>query len=250
MSYKVFLVDDDLLNLAIVKKLLKSYFPSIDLVGEASSLVDLGKKINVANPDLMILDINIGHHEIFEIFDDLSFLPQVIFVSTNSSYAYKAFEIGAVDFVLKPIDVQSFVRAVNRAVDKLERNKILARLKDTSISFKSDSNFITISSLDKHDILRIHDIMYFKADGKCTIIFLKDGRKVCSYKNLGEFDFLALRRGFFIKVSRSCILNFEYVTRILKKDGLYCELDNGELISVSRRKEDDVKLFLRTYSEV
>ncbi len=244
----MFLVDDELLNLSIVKKLLKNYFPGLDVVGEACSVVGLSVKINSFNPDLMILDINIGHLEIFEALDDLSFLPQIIFVSSNSDYAYRAFEIGAVDFVLKPIDVQSFVRAVNRAVDKLERNKILTRLKDTAMSYKSDSDFITISSLDRHDILRIHDIMYFKADGKCTVIFLKDGRKICSYKNLGEFDFLAIRRGFFIRISRSCILNFEYVTRILKKDGFYCELDNGELISVSRRKEDDVKLFLRTYS--
>ncbi len=150
---------------------------------------------------------------------------------------------------MKPVEISVFNRAINRAIARVQ-NKNISKFSTELVysKYNLNSDFLAITSIDKHEILKISEIMYFKADGKCTLIYLKDGRKICSYKNLGEFDFISHKRNFFIRVSRSCILNFDFVIRVLKKVGCYCELENGDLISVSRRKEEDVKFFLKTYS--
>ena len=108
----------------------------------------------------------------------------------------------------------------------------------------NNSDFVAIASVDKIDLLKIDDIVFCKADGKYTEIFLQNGTKIVSSKNIGEYQQLFPSHHFF-RIHNSTLINVHQIVRINKKDGLYCELINGHGLPVAKRKERDFLLYLR-----
>lgn len=247
MNYRIFIVDDEAINLTIVKRIVSSSFAKTTIVGQATNIEDMVEGVNNLRPDILILDINLGNREVFEGLEIIGYTPQIVFVSSQDNYAIEAFKFNAVDFVLKPIQQDRLVSAISKAIRRLELENNHYQFTEVSKNISANSRFITVSSIDKHEIVRLNEIMYVKAEGRCVSFHLKDGKKVYSYKNLMEYNFLYEKNPFFIKVNRSYIINFEHVIKVIKKVGVYCELINGIMIPVSRRKIPDFNRFITSH---
>ncbi len=242
-GYKTVIVDDDPLNIMLEKKIISDYFPQLNIVAQAHGINDAIATINLHSPELLLLDINLGEREVFEIFNEIHCMAQIVFVSSEGKYALNAFRYDATDFVLKPYPKEILVSAISKAIKRLEQQRQFHEMELAGWS-SAKKDFITISSVERHEIVKIKDIMYCSSEGRYTIFTLVDGRSLVAAKNLSDYEHLLEKHPFFFKISRSQIVNFEYVSRVNKKNGMYCEIKDGKMIPVARRKYLDLNKFL------
>lgn len=246
MEYKAILVDDETINLRVIKKILSNNFPQISVVGEVSSVSELVGLLNKIEPHMLFLDVNLGNKEVFEALDLTQTNAKIIFVSGEQRYALKAFRYNAVDFILKPITKDLIVTATERALSELKNNDTVDSNERKILDIYS-SKYLTVSSIDKYEIFKTNEVLYFAADGRCTEIHFVDGTNIYSSKNLSEYDYLIKINPMFVKISRSYIVNFEYVKRIVKKGGPFCQFVQGTIIPISRRKLIEINKYLLNY---
>lgn len=109
--------------------------------------------------------------------------------------------------------------------------------------------FISIAYMDRQEIIRADDILFCTADGRYTIFKLSNGKQYMSSKNLAEYTSFFEFHSFFYKISRSCVVNFKHIEKIIKKDGMHCILSDGSSISVARRKYSDLNKFLNSLGD-
>lgn len=240
MIYNALIVDDEQINIEILKKIISDNFFQIQIIGTATCLDEANSLLANISPHILFLDINLKGELVFDMLDKILVDAEIIFVSSDIGYAFKAFRYDAVDFVSKPVEVEIMVSAIQKALNKIEyKSHMEYNLVD---KFKSDffeyykENFLTISTLEKQEIFKFKDVMFLMAEGRCTTFFLSDGRQVLSTRNLTEFELLFKRLPFFIKINRQYIINFEYVKRIVKKGGPFFEFKGGALVPISRKK--------------
>ncbi|PJE41710.1 MAG: hypothetical protein CUR32_07690 [Flavobacterium sp.] len=242
-GYKTIIVDDDPLNILLEQKIISEHFPQLNIVAKATGISDAIAAITVHSPELLLLDVNLGEREVFEIFNEVHCTAQIVFVSSEQKYALDAFRYDATDFVLKPYAKEVLVSAISKAVKRLEQQRQFYEMEHAYWT-GNKRDFITISSVERHEIVKIKDIMYCSSEGRYTIFNLVDGRSLIATKNLCEYEEILERHASFFKISRSQIVNFEYVSRVNKKNGMYCEIKDGKMIPVARRKYFELNRFL------
>lgn len=238
-KYNVTIIDDSLIEVLALKKIISGYCMDIGDVNYCLSIEDGILEVQNNKPDIIFLDIMFRDVVIFDFFDlfqleDVS----VIFISAERSFALNAFEKNAVDFVLKPFRVESVILSINKAIKSCVNNSH----NKTARFFNYD--FLAIASLDKVDFVEMKDIIFCMADGKYTTFFLLNGKKIVSSKNLGEYEKL-LNEGFFYRVHHGYIINIKYLSSIIKKDGVYCELTNKVTIPIAKRRQEEFNKFIR-----
>lgn len=254
------LVDDDFQNLELLKFFLTKFCPLINIVGQADNVKDTIDLINRLSPQVIYLDIQLHEKNAFEILDfiDLSEI-EIIFVSAYSDYALKAFKYNAVDYILKPINIEDIVLATNKVIMKLaEKKQFNQFLKqenknlndtfssslDTDVHSSTDQAYLNINSLDKIIIMKKENIIFCKSDGRYTTFFLENNIEHVSSKNLGEYT-IALNSNTFLRIHHSYIVNLNHVRKINKKQGYYCEMSNGAMLPIARRRIDEIKKVLK-----
>ncbi|MGV8993622.1 MAG: LytR/AlgR family response regulator transcription factor [Flavobacterium sp.] len=240
MKYSAIIADDDLQHLSAVKKIIADNFSRIDVIAVVSAVTDFVATINTNLPDIIILDSSLDQEDTFELIAQFIKVPLIIFVTADKKHAYQAFQFNAVDYLLKPVDTVSLVAALSKAVMKLDciNNICYVPLK---------LKILVVSSLTQHDIIKIDEIISISSEGRCTVFVTVDNQKIVSYKNLSEYDFLVVNHPCFFKISRSNIINFKFLKKVIKGSGLYCELSNGDKLPVSRRRTNDFKVLLNTF---
>lgn len=241
--YRAVIVDDELMNIKVLKRIIAMYCANVRVVGQAVSNEDAVVLINNKMPDIIFLDIVMREESIFEIMSQLNvFDAQIIFVTSESRFAHLAFKYDAADFILKPLVNSEVILGIQKAIKKIELQKFFdnphMEYEETRI------NFIAVPSIEKIDFLKISDIMFFTADGKYTCIYLSNGNKHLTNKNLGDYE-KTLDRSIFFRIHNSYIINMEYVVKINKKDGTYCELTNGLTIPIAKRRQEDFNKFIK-----
>ncbi|WP_195760085.1 LytTR family DNA-binding domain-containing protein [Flavobacterium sp. LC2016-23] len=248
------LVDDDFQNLELLKFFLTKFCPLITIVGQANNVEDSIALINKLSPQVIYLDIQLHEKNAFEILDAIDFSEiEIIFVTAYSDYALKAFKYNAIDYILKPINIEDIVLATNKVIMKLaekkqfnqflkQENKIPENQPDETSSI-SDSNYLTINSLDKMVLMKKDTIIFCKSDGRYTTFFLENNVEHVSSKNLGEYT-AVLSTATFLRIHHSYIVNLNHVIKINKKQGYYCEMSNGAMLPIARRRIEDLKKVL------
>jgi two-component system LytT family response regulator len=161
---------------------------------------------------------------------------QIIFVSAHNHYALKAFKLSALDFLLKPVDLDDLKLAIERLKTRPVKNvqqvpNLLQQLKLPKGNFAK----IAISSVNAIEFVNIADIIYCQADGVYTHVFLNN-TSIISTKNLKEFDDL-LASHFFFRIHHSYLINMNQIKKYLKGDGGIVIMCNDVEIEVSRRKK-------------
>jgi two-component system LytT family response regulator len=247
---KAIIIDDEQHCTDRVVALLKSYSHKINLVGEFSD-VDSGiEGIKTLQPDVVFLDVQIHDQTGFDVLKAFVKHPfEVVFTTAFESYAVQAFKFSAIDYLLKPIDVDDFEQAIQKVSEKLETKdfskKVVHLLHNVS---KQDSlKKISIPTLEGYVFIDVSEIIRCQADVNYTYVFTRNDKKIMVSKTLKYFDGLLSNCGFF-RVHNSHLINLQYVKGYIKGKGGYVTLEDGATVEVSTRRKDDFIKMMEQFS--
>ncbi|MEQ8359238.1 MAG: response regulator [Cytophagales bacterium] len=229
---KVLIIDDEKPARQLLVELLKNK-NGLDIIGEASNGFEALKQINSLNPDLIFLDIQMPKINGFELLELLDQPPLVIFTTAYSEYAIKAFELNAIDYLLKPIEESRLEMAINKVLNSGTGRPDIQKLSENRFSDNEKLEKIVVKTGNQIHILAIDDIERIEAYDDYVKIHSKDKYylKKMTMKFLGN----KLPNDQFIRVHRSHILNSNHLQKLeaMGKESHLAILKNGDKIPVS-----------------
>ncbi|MDX2172268.1 MAG: LytTR family DNA-binding domain-containing protein [Bacteroidota bacterium] len=240
------LIDDEERARDSLRALLTSYCPNVNIVAECANVPDGVLAINQKRPQLVFLDIEMPEYNGFEL---LSFFREVdfeiIFVTAYNEYALKAFEVSAVDYILKPVDIDKLQVAVEKAESRLNTFDMQNRLEVLRESFKTEQfNKIALPVSEGLLFVDTADIVYLEADGAYTEVWLRNGSKIVVSKKIKFFEDVLDKRPNFFRSHRSYLVNINFIKKYNKSDNALT-LDNGKTIVISRDRKAEFEQQLK-----
>jgi two-component system LytT family response regulator len=217
------------------------YCPETRIVGICDTPEKGIAAIRQLRPDLVFLDIQMPNLSGFDVLQKVAPIHfEVIFVTSYDKYAIKAIKFSALDYLLKPLDVDDLIHAVGRAADQLRKKGRDYRYRSVlhNINYTSGKiEKLAVPTLEGIDFFKTDDIIYCEADGSYTTLYLTDRPKQLISKNLKEFEDLLVPTGF-CRVHNSHLINMKHITKYIKGDGGYVILTDGHYVDISRRRKD------------
>jgi two-component system LytT family response regulator len=219
------------------------------VIGTANSVKEAEAIINEKKPELVFLDVEMPHGSGFDLlvqFPKKSF--DVIFITAFNHYAIRAIKFSAVDYILKPININEFIEAVEKVIEKRtsvdERNENYGALLENIRSAMPSK--LAIPTFDGMEYLNTKEIIRIEADRSYCWFYLADKRKILVSKNLKEYQELLNDRHFF-RTHNSHLINLDYVKKYIRHEGGAVEMTDGSQVPISRTKRD---LFLMHMSKL
>lgn len=244
------IIEDVPATRATIKSLLVQDFKQIRVIGEAGTVHEGYSIIKELQPDLVFMDIQLEVGTSFDILTQLQAEDAldfgIVFFTAYRTYenATKAIKYSALDFINKPIDTQKLQLAIQRAEERLNQvdyKHQVDLLLETLGNKTNKSQRIAIHLVrGVIEFVDISSIMYLKADGSMTKVFLENGQQLHAAKNLGNYGNLLKRDYAFYSISNSIIVNLAFVKRYTHRE-LTVELQNGVKLLASRRGGQDFK---------
>ena len=236
---KVIIVDDESSGRQLIKEYLED-FKDLILLGEANNGVDAVKIINEFKPDLVFLDIQMPGMTGFDVLKHLEELPQIIFSTAYDQYALKAFEVHAVDYLLKPYTKERFKVAIERLSKSSETNKARPLAESLLIETSKYPERILVQKQNKLVTIAVEEIIRIEAYGDYSKLVSSDDTYLSNYgiSTLEE----RLDDSIFIRVHRSSIVNLNKVKELNKYTKSYdITMENGDVVRVSRGYMENIK---------
>jgi two-component system, LytTR family, response regulator len=238
------LVDDEPNNLENLRILLEKYCPDLRVVATATSVNQALDVFSQHRPDLLFLDIEMPGGNGFELLDRLyGFSFEVIFVTAYDHYSLKAIKYSALDYLLKPLNIQELQTAVFKASERL-KSRSLQQQVDVLFSHLNQSNRvprIALPSVERIDFVEIAQITYCQGDSNYTHVKVWDQPALLVAKTLKEFDELLTPHRFF-RTHQSWLVNLDEVVSFIRSDGGCALMRDGIKIPVSMPRK---KAFLQ-----
>ncbi len=251
-----FIVDDENLARDELKYLL-SDFSGVEVVDESDNIDSAEQKIISLNPDIVFLDINMPGGDGFELLERLTFTPNVVFTTAYDQYALKAFEVNALDYLVKPIDPKRLANVIARIREQIDQEQMVQEKtvqekivqekivqdqvgKEPSEALGANSK-VFVKDRDNCWLVRIGDIELFESVGNyCKVHF--SGNQPMLKRSMNYLE-SRLPPESFIRVNRHCIVNQEAIRDIrpIEQGMLELELSNGKVVEMSRRKAREFK---------
>lgn len=235
------IIDDDLHGREALNRTLMEYCPEVEIL-ELCETPEKGiEKIKELRPDLVFLDIQMPNLSGFDVLQQLApFDFEVVFVTSYDQYAIKAIKFSALDYLLKPIDADDLVLAVQKAKEQMNRVGGSFRYQSmlNNINHKSGKiEKLAVPTTDGINFYQTEDIIYCDADGQYTTLYLVGQQKEVVSKNLKDFENLLSGSGFF-RVHNSSLINMRHIRKYVRGEGGYVILAENHHVTVSRRKKD------------
>jgi len=241
------IIDDELNGRIALQQKIQDYCSDVQVMGEAEDGEEGLKLIEKFQPAIVFLDIEMPRVDGFEMLHRLTEKNfHLIFTTAYDQYAIKAIKCAAFDYLLKPIDIEELKTAVSRisSQPQLQTEKKLDTL-EQNLNNKNPFNKIAIPTMEGLLFFNINDIIQLEASSNYTTIYFNNQPKLTASKTLKEFDEL-LPMDIFFRPHHSHIINLNYIKRYIKGDGGQIEMQNGNLVEVSRRKKEE---FLKTIGQ-
>lgn len=237
----VIIIDDEQDSLDALKYQLREHFP-INILGEANS-VDEGVKLveNNLDADVLFLDIEMQDGTGFDLLNLVQIkcnIP-VIFTTAHESYAIKAIQYSAIDYIVKPVQSDDLKKAITNLNNRKQQTKDQISFLLDTIDKKTPITRITLPILQGYTIVDIDKLLYLEAEASYTNVFLSDGPNYCVSKNLSEFERLLADHNF-IRIHRKYLVNVGVITQFSREDGGFVVLSNDKRLDISRRKLEEV----------
>lgn len=243
MKYTAFIADDEVRSRELLQNLLEDLCPELTVTGAAATVDEAVKSIHQLQPQILFLDIEMHPGTGFDILQKLSasVSAQVIFTTAYDQYAIRALRISAVDYLLKPIDVQELQSAVQKAIRQINNKQPQQQLQHLlqNLVKQQQDYTISLSTSEGLEFIPIASVLHLEANGAYTIFYLKENRKIMVSKNLKEYESILADHGFF-RVHNSHLINLKEVKRYLKTDGGYVVMNDDTNISISPRKKEEL----------
>ncbi len=244
------IVDDEFHARENLKLLINEFCPQINLVGEADGVKSALIEINNKNPQLLFLDIRMpSGAEGFELLDQLPDKSiRVIFITAFKEYAIKAFKANAIDYLLKPVDIEELKNAVSKINLKdyttEQNNQYINQLKNLTSSLGILNDKISISNKKGIKVIYQKDIIRLEAEGNCTILFYSDNTSYFDTRTLKTYEKL-LNENMFFRVHKSHIVNLNCILEYSREFRPIITMKSGVKIPVSRLKVKTLTTLLK-----
>jgi len=239
-TIRAIIIDDEKKSRELIFDIIKFHFPKI-ILEEAENVAEGIKKINVFNPNIVFLDIDMPDGTGFDLLRNLSAYDfKIIFITGHEEHAVKAIKFSALDYILKPVNADELVNAVKFALsiiqEKNEQIKIETLLNNLNQENKKPRKLI-LNTSDNIYIVDTKDIIRCQSDNNYTSFFLANTEKIIMSKTLKEYETI-LPEDIFIRIHRSHIININYISRIMKRDSGFILLKDKSQIPISSKKKD------------
>ena len=241
-------IEDEEHSRKMLKEMLHEQCPQLNVVGDADSVKTGLTAIAEKRPELVFLDIELQSETSFEILERLPEINfELVFTTAFDHYALKAIKFCAIDYLLKPIDLNELRTAVAKAEKRLNReylNRNLEVLVNNLKSGSQNNHKIALSTLEGLLFVNVSDIIYCESSGPYTHFILKHANKIVTSKHLKEYENLLSGYDFF-RIHKSYLVNLGEIQKYIRGEGGQLIMSDGAALSVSKQRKED---FLNIYS--
>ncbi len=246
---KILIVDDEFQGRNFLEKVIVKLFPDLTIAGQAATVSDAVAIISEKKPHIVFLDVMLNNENGFDLLEQLDEINfEIIFTTAHNEFAVKAFKFNALDYLLKPIDLDELEKAIDKAKRKLQTAspsspEIFKNLIDSLKKPGKALNKLSIPTTDGFVLISLVEIIFCEAFGNYTNFYLTNNKKITSSYTLKEYDEMLCDQGFF-RAHKSHLANLTHVSRYIKGEGGTLIMTGGKEIEVSRRnKEALMKIF-------
>lgn len=236
---RAIIVDDELKSRESLKILLEEFCENVDVSALCKDVDEGVAAIQKHKPDIVFLDIQMQRETGFDLLEKITPITfEVIFTTAYSDYAIKAFKFSAIDYLLKPIDIEELKKALEKVEQKLNGNialrleQLVQNLRPTSPNFK-----LALPTSDGLIFIKVDDILYCEASSNYTQIFSSDGKKYIVSRTLKEYEDLLTEHNFF-RIHNSHLINLNSIKKYVRGEGGYVIMNNDVSLDVSKRKKE------------
>ncbi len=239
------IIEDEKNSQALLKELIEQYCGELEVVAIAGSVKKAIEAIETEKPSIIFLDIELPDgdgFQVLEYFEQPGF--EIIFTTAYDQYAMRAFKFSAIDYLLKPVDIEELQEAVNRAIKKTQEghsqdtNDQIAALLRNIRGKQSELKRIVLPTSNGFTVVNPKDIIRCESDRNYTFIFLTDGRKILVSRTIKEYEELLEDYDFF-RIHQSHLINLKYLKNYTRGRGGYVELTDGTTLDVSARRKSE-----------
>ena len=234
------LIDDDESNLSSLSEKIFNHCKKIQVIARCESAEDGISAIDKLKPDLVFLDIEMPEMNGFVMLQHLTYKEfDLIFVTAYDHYAIKAIRSCALDYLVKPVDIDELKKAVAKAEEKRQKFSSSSQL-DLLIEHlqKKQPKLLTVPTSDGLKFINIEEIIYLEADNNYSNIHLVNDQIFLVSRTLKDFEDL-LPGDTFIRIHNSSIINKFFVDKYIRGEGGQVVMCNGNVLDVSKRKKSD-----------
>lgn len=241
---KAFIVEDELINIKILKNLLQKYCPTLEVIGSAQNVDNAHQFLLNNTIEILFLDIELPGKNGFDLLKLLGSKINfhIIFVTAFSSYALQAIKFSAMDYLLKPVKAKELVDAVKKVESTItEKSKIDLLLKNLLVN-QDDLLTIAIPQWNETRYVKVNEIIKCESENNYTTITLTSGENILVSKGIFEYDAL-LTPSHFIRCHRSFLINKAYVKKLIRrKNEWIIIMTDGSKIPVARSKKLKIQM--------
>lgn len=229
------IIDDEPQFRELLSSLLGKRFPEIEVVGMAGTAGEAAVLVKEKRPDLLFLDVELGDMNGFDLLKRIApFEPLVVFVTAHQGYAVRAIKFNALDFLVKPYDVEEFDDAVHKALKRLDEGHRQPTLSALLGSVVSDRQ-VAISDGKGLTVLHLDDILHCSSDDAYTLVHTRTEKKpILVTRPLALFDEFLSDKGF-VRIHQSHLVHRKHIKRYIRGEGGEVVLSDGTNLPVSRR---------------
>lgn len=234
------IIDDEKGGRNYFSNLLKENCPQVELIGVADSMKSGVELLNNKNPDILFLDIELPGGSGFKLLERLRSINfQLIFTTAYSEYAHRAFRYAAVDYLLKPVEIDLLKEAIQKATEQRSNQSLDERLAVMLHNMGSTkAKKIILPKNGGYEVVNLEDIVHCKAEGNYTQVYLQNEQKILVSKNMKEIEEMLVSDLFF-RTHQSYLVNLQFVIRFTKGKWGEIELSNGSVVPLARSKKQE-----------
>lgn len=240
------IVEDEAAAMAALQNYIRKFCPQVEVIGTAQNSKEAISLLHECTPQLVFLDVEMPFGNAFDVLDgcqDIQF--ETIFVTAFSEYSLKALNQSAAYYLLKPVNIEELILAVNKVQQQLHQQQLLNRnqiIMENSRETNPGKQQVILPTLDGFDVVKMEEIIRLKGNGNFTDVYLTNGTKKLVCRFLKHFSEMLPHP--FIRVHKSHIINVHYVRSYHKGTGGYVILNDGAEVEVSPAYKDSlVKAF-------
>jgi two-component system LytT family response regulator len=239
------IIDDEQNNIDNLRLLLSKHCPDVRVTGDASNATEGAQLIRQSSPDLVFLDIQMPGKNGFELLKSLDQLDfGIIFVTAHDQYGVQAVKFSAIDYLLKPVDIEELKSAVSKAVEQRTQKNQNLQLENLIRFLKQEqqksAHRIALQTAKETRFVETGMIIRCESSNNYTTFFLEGGEKIMTSRPIFEYEEM-LREYDFFRSHQSHLVNKNHIRSWVKEDGGYLLMKDGSQVPVSRNKRDELK---------